>query len=91
MFLIHLVCVCRVWRQFSNAIQRFYFDFYRDNPSSCEITFHVIIPMEAWEWDEHSCMHIRFGKPLGDWKQDFGSFFPRYGGFRIAQISLIKQ
>lgn len=51
---------------------------YRHEPGCGKLTFHVIISIEAWGWDEQSCMHIRFGPPLGNWKDDCGAFQPRY-------------
>ena len=46
-----------------------------DPQRSIKITFHAIVPKPLWEWDETSCMHIRFGhKDLGDWKHNVGDF-----------------
>ena len=43
--------------------------------STIAMTFHCIIPMFLWEWDETSCMHMRFeGVPLGNWKENVGMF-----------------
>ena len=40
-----------------------------------KITFHAIVPMACWEWDEKSHIHIRFGhKQLGNWEVDCGQF-----------------
>ena len=39
------------------------------------VTFHVLVPYAVWNWDEKSCIHLRFGHPkLGNWKLDHGSF-----------------
>ena len=46
---------------------------------SITITFHVLVPLEAWNWSKNANahIHIRFGhRKLGDWKSDIGKFFP---------------
>ena len=42
---------------------------------SIAITFHVVVPLPFWEWEDSiSSMHIRFGDDrLGNWK-DCGEF-----------------
>ena len=42
---------------------------------SIRVTFHVIVPKPLWEWNDSSCIHMRFdGKEMGDWKYNVGSF-----------------
>lgn len=42
---------------------------------SVAVTFHCILPKRLWEWNEESCMHIRFeDHSLGNWKIDIGDF-----------------
>lgn len=42
---------------------------------SVEVTFHCIVPKLLWQWDENSCIHMRFeGDSLGDWKHNVGDF-----------------
>ena len=42
---------------------------------SIAVTFHALVPLAAWEWDDRSKMHIRFGLiELGDWKYNCGDF-----------------
>ena len=39
------------------------------------VTFHCILPKPLWEWDEMSCMYMRFeGYSLGNWKHNIGDF-----------------
>lgn len=40
-----------------------------------EITFHVLLPLEAWNWNKKSHMHMQFNHPkLGEWQKDAGEF-----------------
>ena len=40
-----------------------------------EITFHVLLPLEAWNWNKKSHMHMQFNHPkLGEWRKDAGEF-----------------
>ena len=42
---------------------------------SVAFTFHCILPKPLWEWNEKSCMYMRFeGYYLGHWKNDVGEF-----------------
>lgn len=42
---------------------------------SIAVTFHCIVPKLLWQWDENSCIHMRFeGDSLGDWKHNVGDF-----------------
>jgi len=42
---------------------------------SVAITFHVLVPLEAWNWNTASHIHIQFGHwRLGDWQRDIGEF-----------------
>ena len=42
---------------------------------SIKVTFHCIVPQHLWEWDETSCIHMRFeGDALGNWKHNLGNF-----------------
>ena len=46
-----------------------------DPKTSMKITFHAILPLAHWEWDDKSHMHIRFGHDkLGNWEVDCGKF-----------------
>lgn len=39
------------------------------------VTFHCIVPKLHWQWDESSCIHMRFeGDALGNWKHNVGDF-----------------
>ena len=39
------------------------------------VTFHCIIPKLLWEWNEQSCIHMRFGHhALGNWEHNIGDF-----------------
>ena len=49
--------------------------FHPPEERTLEVTFHVLLPKEAWNWSQSSSMHMQFGHPkLGQWKQDIGSF-----------------
>ena len=40
-----------------------------------EITFHVLLPLEAWNWSKKSHMCMQFNHPkLGEWHRDAGEF-----------------
>jgi len=54
---------------------------------SIDVTFHVLVPLEAWNWDTKSCILIQFGhQRLGNWKCGIGEFCsPRYN-FSINSI-----
>lgn len=42
---------------------------------SINVTFHVLVPLEAWNWNTNSHIHIQFGHwKLGNWKGDIGEF-----------------
>ena len=42
---------------------------------SIAVTFHAIVPKPLWEWDDKSCIHMRFGhKDLGNWQHNVGEF-----------------
>lgn len=47
---------------------------------SIDVTFHVLVPLEAWNWNTNSHIHIQFGHwKLGNWRSDIGEFgSPRY-------------
>jgi hypothetical protein len=49
---------------------------FRPPPEKClEFTFHVLLPMEVWNWGKKSHMHMRFSHPkLGEWKENVGEF-----------------
>ena len=37
--------------------------------TSLEVTFHVLVDLNAWNWDENSTLSIRFGDPnIGGWE-----------------------
>ena len=39
------------------------------------VCFHCIVPQLHWQWDETSCIHMRFeGDALGNWKHNVGDF-----------------
>lgn len=39
------------------------------------VTFHVLVPIKEWEWNDQSEIHLLFGhKDLGDWKILVGDF-----------------
>ena len=43
--------------------------------NSIKVTFHVIVPKPLWEWNEASCIRIRFGhKDLGKSICNVGEF-----------------
>lgn len=47
--------------------------------SNCDhavaVTFHVIVPLDYWQWDQSSHIYLRFGHTkLGSWKHDIGNF-----------------
>ena len=45
---------------------------------SIAVTFHVIVPLEVWNWDNKSSIRIRFGhRKLGNWMCDIGDFCPQ--------------
>ena len=45
---------------------------------SVAVTFHCIVPKPIWLWDEHSCIHMRFGEDaLGNWKHNLGHFIEK--------------
>ena len=40
-----------------------------------EVTFHALLPKEAWKWNIMSYMCIQFSHPrLGEWQKDVGDF-----------------
>ena len=40
-----------------------------------EITFRVILPLDLWEYNEKSSLHLRFSHPqLGFWIHNVGEF-----------------
>ena len=40
-----------------------------------KVVFNALIPIEAWNWDADSLVHVRFGNlSLGDWRYDCGLF-----------------
>ena len=42
--------------------------------SSLSVTFHAIVPLSAWNWNDNSLMTIRFGDPkLSGWNKDGGA------------------
>ena len=42
---------------------------------SIAVTFHALVHKLLWEWNDTSCMHIRFGhKDLGQWQDNLGEF-----------------
>lgn len=45
-------------------------------PEKClEVIFHILLPMEVWNWGKKSRMHMRFSHPkLGKWNEDVGEF-----------------
>ena len=47
-----------------------------DDPrTSIKLVFHAIIPLPFWQWDNKSCIYMRFGHPkLGNWNVDCGEF-----------------
>ena len=46
-----------------------------DPKKTMKITFHAIVPLAYWEWDDDSHIYVRFGhKTLGLWKEDCGNF-----------------
>lgn len=48
---------------------------------SATIVFHVLVPLEYWEWDSTSVICLQFDhKDLGKWKYDcgYGKFVRRY-------------
>ena len=41
--------------------------------TNVSVTFHVLVQLSAWNWDDKSFMTIRFGDPrLGGWDNDTG-------------------
>jgi hypothetical protein len=51
--------------------------FHPPAEKSLEVTFHVLVPKNVWNWDNtcKSHMHMQFGHPkLGEWKEDVGEF-----------------
>ena len=43
--------------------------------STVAVTFHCIVPKLLWEWDEESCIYLRFeGHAFGNWKCNVGKF-----------------
>ena len=41
------------------------------------VTFHALLPMQLWKWDERSEVYIRFGTSgLGLWECDCGPMKP---------------
>ena len=42
---------------------------------SVAVTFHVIVPLHHWLWDQSTSIYLRFGDSrLGGWEQDVGVF-----------------
>lgn len=40
-----------------------------------DVVLHVLIPVEAWGWNDKCRVHVRFGHfRLGNWKKDIGCF-----------------
>ena len=53
---------------------------------SIAVTFHCILPKLLWEWNEMSCMHMRFeGHNLGNWEDNVGDFIPK----RFVTLDLV--
>lgn len=49
--------------------------FHPPPEKSLEVTFHVLLPTEVWNWGKKSHIHMRFGHPrLGEWIEDVGEF-----------------
>ena len=47
---------------------------FKVNPKDAvTVTFHALLPMQLWKWDERSEVYIRFGSDkLGLWECDCG-------------------
>ena len=44
------------------------------NSTSVNVTFHVLVQLSAWNWNDDSLMSIRFGDPrLGGWDKEAGA------------------
>lgn len=44
------------------------------NITSVNVTFHVLVHLSAWNWNDDSLMTIRFGDPrLGGWDKEAGA------------------
>jgi hypothetical protein len=42
--------------------------------SSVNVTFHAVVPLSAWSWNDNSLMTVRFGDPkLSGWNKDGGA------------------
>ena len=55
---------------------------------SIAVTFHCILPKLLWEWNEMSCMHMRFeGHNLGNWEDNVGDFIPK----RFVTLDLVAR
>ena len=49
------------------------------------VTFHVIIPISKWDWDEHSCIHIELDDTTLAMKaQGLGDFDVMYVHLSVA-------
>ena len=47
-----------------------------------KVTFHVLLPKEAWNWEKESCLCLQFDHPnLGQWKEDIGEFIKKRYSF----------
>lgn len=53
---------------------------HADQDKSINVTFHVLVPLEMWNWNANSRIRIQFGhQRLGNWKFGIGEFCsPRY-------------
>ena len=47
--------------------------FKVNSEDAVTVTFHALLPMQLWKWDERSEVYIRFGSDkLGLWEYDCG-------------------
>ena len=74
-------------KKFISVVVVYYMYFYHNRPKynlrglmanpekSITMIFHCIIPKLLWEWDETSCMYMRFeNSALGNWRHNIGEF-----------------
>lgn len=54
-----------------------------------KLTFHAIVHLGYWEWDNTSRIHIRFGhEKLGSWEVDCGKFqIARYIEYVLSMLT----